>query len=351
MDISSFQFDTNTHEYTPPSLCLGDYSKIKMSNQHLATIRRNKVNHYFFQKGIVDEYTAYVFGLWLTDGHVSLFRNGKALKELNVLTNKHGQEIICSYIATLKLTDHDIIEKIAAIIDFKNKIIISKNVTTKGQATKMLYITSPYIYHDLVSLGCGLNKTYTANYPLIPDALDKHFIRGVLDGDGSCYISKDNQLRIKFCGNELLMYGIYEKLKQHLQITPITKVEYLYPEGMKSFCQICYGTQESLKLRDWLYSEATIYGQRKHDTVFSYESLPSMLSQTLTTTQLAQRLGTSIYFIQENVFKYKLPHIMVGALCCFKEEHLSAWENFLKERLCTPRSRFKNKEELRKRWL
>lgn len=348
-DDTIFQFNTNCYEYVSPATNVGYYLDIEMSHQHRATIDRKKVNHYFFQKGIIDEPTAYVFGLWLTDGHVALFRNGKSLKELNVLINNRGQKIICSYIATLQLTDHDIIEKIASVIKFKNKIIESSG-THKGKPTKQtkkIHINSPYFYHDLVGLGCGLNKTYSASYPLIPDTLDMHFIRGILDGDGSFYITKDGRLHLKFCGNDLLMYGIYEKIKCHLNVTP-TDVEYPSQTGMKSFCQIRYGTKESLKIRDWLYSEATIYGQRKHDKSFSYE--PPMLFQTFTTAQLAKYLGTSIYFIQQNVFKYSLPHIMVGKVCCFKEEHLPLWEEFLKERLSISASRFGNKEELIKKW-
>ncbi|MDM5313847.1 hypothetical protein [Peribacillus frigoritolerans] len=278
-----------------------------------------------------------------------MFRNGKSLKELEVLTNKRGQKIICSYIARLQLTDLDIIDKVASILEFKNKLIESRGSFRgkKTKQTKIIHLNSPYIYNDLVALGCGLNKTYYASYPLIPDCLDHHFIRGVLDGDGSFYINKVGNLYLKFFGNDLLMYGIYLKIKHHLNVVPIG-CDYPYKTGMLSFCQIRYGKQESLKIRDWLYKDATIYGTRKYKKSYSYE--PAMLFQTLSTSQLASYLGTSIYFVQENVFKHSLPHVMVGNVCCFKEEHIPQWENFLKQRLKVQNARFKYKEELKSNW-
>ncbi|MBP1943958.1 hypothetical protein [Cytobacillus luteolus] len=348
-DGSLFRLDLDSYKFTEPAKRLGDYSELVLSKRHLHTIGSKKINHTFFNKGIINELTAYIFGIWLTDGHVGYFRNGKKLDEIKVEYNSRGQKIIGSYIASLQLSDIDIVEKIAKVLENKNKLTESygtyKGVKTKK--TKILFINSPYFNHDLASLGCGIKKTYYANYPLIHDQLDRHFLRGILDGDGSVQISKEGRLSIKFCGNDQLMYGIFLKLKQHLSITPVA-VSYPSEEGMLTFCEIRYGLQESLAIREWLYKDAIIFGERKYKKAFEYKT--PLRFQNWSTQKLADHLGTSIYFIQENVYKENLPHTMVGTVVSFQPEHIPYWEKFLGEQLKNPRSRFKHKTKLQEKW-
>lgn len=238
LDESVFRFDTSTYTFEKPHPFLGNYDGVKLTS-HSA---RKPYNYRIFEKGIHDELTAYLYGVILTDGAIILSEE----KRSNALV--------------IKMKDKDIIEIISNAL--KKKAIV-----VTGGKYHMLQLRNNYLVHDLMALGCRPNKTENANYPLIPDELDKHFIRGCFDGDGSWVTSqKQNRYTVenlRFFGNDLLLYGIYRKIKQHLGVVP-QKVQYPREYKMRSFCRITYGQFASYKIRDWLYEGATYYGRRKY---------------------------------------------------------------------------------------
>ncbi len=190
------RFEITNYQFGIPGQSLGDYQYIELGKRQKSFVNRDKVNHFFFQKGIVDEKTAYVFGVLLTDG--SIYRDKKG-----------------SYCIRLQMTDLDIVEKISSILQNKNPLM-----TNRSRRTLTLSIASPYLFNDLDALGCGPNKTEFANYPLIPANLHQHLIRGIVDGDGSWAIRKDGSISLQICGNDLLMYGVYKRISHHLCFSP-----------------------------------------------------------------------------------------------------------------------------------
>src|SRR5690606_32070216 len=55
----------------------------------------------------------------------------------------------------------------------------------KQYSNVSLHINSKKLVNDIIYLGFTSNKTKDLKYPKINMALDRHFIRGYLDGDGS----------------------------------------------------------------------------------------------------------------------------------------------------------------------
>lgn len=237
LDESVFRFDTNTYTFEKPHPSLGNYDGVKITTRSA----RKPYNYRIFEKGIHDELTTYLYGVILTDGTIIIEENR-------------------SNLFAIKMKDKDVIEIISNALKKKAYAI-------SGGKYHMLSLRNNYLVHDLIALGCRPNKTETANYPLIPDELDKHFIRGCFDGDGSWITSQKKKgytaENLRFFGNDLLLYGIYQKIKQHLGVVP-QKVEYPRKYKMRSFCRINYGQIASYQIRDWLYEGATYYGRRKY---------------------------------------------------------------------------------------
>jgi hypothetical protein len=251
-EISWFRFDVKEYCYRSPSDQLGVYSGIRISRNP-----KFLYNEESFRMGIIDELLAYCYGILLTDGYITLERKG----------NRFYEKV------DLKLTDRDIVEKVNQSLSSNQPIKDQSN--GKYSRTYRITFSSPKLFNDLVALGCDSEKTAKANYPLIPFELDRHFIRGVFDGDGSWTTRRDGkEENIKFHGSEKLLYGIYEKIKHHLGFEPQKidyPIDYNKSYKLKTYCVMKYGKLASYEIRDWLYHSANIFGNRKFRTAYMNE--------------------------------------------------------------------------------
>src|SRR3989304_757931 len=129
--------------------------------------RKYQINKHWFDNVDTEE-KAYFYGLFLADGNVS----------------KRGSQI---KIGLLEKDKHVLI-KLSNFIYGKNYTKIHKGFCT-------VYIHSAYIKNKLVNLGCIPNKTFKTKFPdwLDPN-LYRHFIRGLIYGDGGIY-AKENYLK------------------------------------------------------------------------------------------------------------------------------------------------------------
>lgn len=322
-DESNFRFNTKEYEFFAPDETLGTYDIVGKQKNF-----RNKeiCNHFFFKYGIINKIIAYPFGVMLGDGNT--FSSKKSATKTVSISQK----------------DHDIAEKISELLNYTNELKIVRD------KYKELRIHSPYLFNDLVALGCVPNKSLVVNYPLIPDSLDSTVILGLIDADGS-WFHRNSQLFLAICGNEKLMYGVYLKIKKHLNITP-SHVWYPIDHNdckSESFMKMLFCSRDSIKIRDWLYDGAEIYGERKHS--IAYEEIFNYKKQ-FTTTHMAAYLGVSVDFIKSNLKKH--PHLPVhktsGGLRYFLKEEKKQWVDFLRIQLEDPKSRLPNKNELINKW-
>ena len=139
--------------------------------------------------------------------------------------------------------------------------------------------TSKELYNDLYSNGVyprksGENKD-KVNLPKLNDELMSHFIRGFFDGDGSINISKNrpNLRRAEICSvseNFLLQIQTYLR-----SIGIINKEIRAKKTGSKSKLQLFVvewiNSETILKLKDYLYKNATIFLKRKKDLFDSFK--------------------------------------------------------------------------------
>jgi hypothetical protein len=223
-------------------------------------------NHSFFTK-INTEAKAYFLGLLLADGHTSY-------KEVMLYLNAKDKHIIETFINSIN--GNNKIHERTGTVYFNAKKYISKAVGVSLRSDQML--------NDLEVLGITTNKTYKIRIPKIKKELQKHFWRGVWDGDGyiSHYYSKTKYkqangdtkiysnltLEVGLCGLKSLLKGFCKFLEQN-NIKPGK----IYKDN--SIYSVRCNWTESYKLLNLFYnnSDSTLCLKRKHDKYLEYQKL------------------------------------------------------------------------------
>lgn len=220
---------------------------------------QNFVDNYF--ENIDTEGKAYFLGLIYSDGNVREHNGGYFLN------------------LELKREDRYILEKLASELKCGNKIYDRDRKTNFGEACMSSFTTcnSKKMFDDLSKFNIVPNKSHTTESfcdnieELIPFHLIKHFLRGLIDGDGTIskrYTTNQNaisiyQNEIQFCYdfNRLLKIAIDdENLHENIIINKVSGVYNLRYRRINDVCKIC----------NFLYKDATIYLKRKYNLAKLY---------------------------------------------------------------------------------
>ena len=123
---------------------------------------------------------------------------------------------------------------------------------------------------DLINKGCFVNKTDTLYYPnetIVPKDLERHFIRGLIDGDGALIItnlSKENlhkEFEFSFTGTKEMCEGILKFMnKENLVLSKRHK-----DKENNNYTLTIGGNKQVLKLVSLLYENASVYLNRKYE--------------------------------------------------------------------------------------
>tara|TARA_B100000787_G_C16174571_1_gene288281 strand:- start:67 stop:1596 length:1530 start_codon:yes stop_codon:yes gene_type:complete len=302
LDLSKLKFDVKNYQYYQIKKT-GDYSKLKLGKREAAVKRNIKYNDYFFTKGICNEETAYVLGLWYTDGHVAKKTNSCAIQ----------------------MTDEQIILDVAKELKYKLKISKSSPKNINHNPAYKIIMASPFLKNDFIALGCVPGKTFIANYPNIKKKYDRHFIRGAIDGDGSFSSGKIKRgANLRIVGTDKFMYGIHLRIKEHLNISAqsITIGKPKDPTHMQNFASLTYGLKYTKIIADWLYKDAKIFLKRKGERAFyKYETMQN----SLTTTYVGKILKVSRHAITRFIKdpKNKIAYSKIGTYNIINKEKIS----------------------------
>ena len=220
---------------------------------------QNFVDNYF--ENIDTEEKAYFLGLIYSDGNVREHNGGYFLN------------------LELKREDRYILEKLASEFKCGNKIYDRNRKTNFGESCTSSFTTcnSKKMFDDLSKFNIVPNKSHTTESfcdnieELIPFHLIKHFLRGLIDGDGTIskrYTTNQNaisiyQNEIQFCYdfNRLLKIAIDdENLHENIIINKVSGVYNLRYRRINDVCKIC----------NFLYKDATIYLKRKYNLAKLY---------------------------------------------------------------------------------
>lgn len=248
----------------------------------------HKTNHDYFRK-IDTEQKAYFLGLLYADGCVTEPKG-----------NRQGKVSI-----SLQEEDGYILENFSDLTSMSVQYVHPKSVKDKGwKGRATLRAVSDQIYADLVKLGCYVNKSRLGmKFPDIPKELQKHFIRGFLDGDGSIifktvkykykrkssYLLKyvpnevNFKLRIAFCSTDkVFLETIGKILNVKYYLAKRTRVQDVFILWIENKADV-------FKTIEYLYEDSTIFLKRKYDKVKEYNKAiksqaESRLSEGLETT-------------------------------------------------------------------
>ena len=123
------------------------------------------------------------------------------------------------------------------------------------------------ISSDLNKHGMIKNKTHFLKYPKIDKKLDRHFIRGYFDGDGSIFDYK-NHPYCSIIGNIEFIEKLQEILIKILKFNK-TKLGKSSNDNDK-IKYLKFAHKNAKKFRDYIYKGATIFLERKYNRFYSY---------------------------------------------------------------------------------
>lgn len=210
--------------------------------------RKYQINEDFFDN-IDSEEKAYFLGFLFADGAVS-----------NNLYNVR---------LTLKDNDYEIIKKLEKCI-YKDltvdHVIVRKSKQLENKYYASLDINSLHLVKSLVKLGCTPTKSLTLKFPQIDPLLYSHFIRGYFDGDGNIncksrvFVVTSTQ---DFCQNALTIIKNATGVNLHI---------YKYKNVYRL---TSHGRNQITKILKYLYSDSSIYLERKYKIYLNLLKEPS----------------------------------------------------------------------------
>lgn len=233
-----------------------------LKESDINTKRKNRytLNENYFNT-IDTQDKAYILGLLYADGYVG---------------DEHYNNVV------LGMKDKDIIEKVAQCIEYSGEIRKgNKGGFEHSTYSYIINISSKTMTDDLRKYGLYPNKSLTMkDFPLIPRALERHFIRGYFDGDGSVVLSKNSSyykghgfikkyeyptIHIAFLGTEAFIRRLAEKMDLDHVLIRNTKTSLIKELRISS-------KKESSRIFGFLYKYADIFLERKYKKWLSFES-------------------------------------------------------------------------------
>jgi hypothetical protein len=222
---------------------------IKPRDQGFYARTRTLVDEHYFD--VIDtEEKAYILGLIYADG------------------NNYKKQ----YRIAIKLLrkDRDLLAKISNIIygeDHLEDLKVRKNGKTYRYTALRIY--SKHISEVMEKHGVVPRKSLILTFPRwLDEKLYPHFIRGMIDGDGSIYLNEKKnpgtQVYTSLIGTANVNNFIAAYLLKRLGVK-IYKRPVKNKSRRKFYTLVIQGAARSLCFLDWIYQDSSIFLDRKHD--------------------------------------------------------------------------------------
>ena len=223
---------------------------LKLNNITIRGNRTHSFNNTFF-KCIDSEDKAYWLGFIYADGSVTK-TSSKANAPNRLVLNLSAKEI--EHLSLFKNT----------IEAFSSKIVtyIPKETYSENPMCR-LYINSVEMCKDLEFLGVIQNKTLKLNFPDIPDHLQRHFIRGYFDGNGSLSLNR-NQASFSVTSNPKFLTKMQEILMLQCSLSKTKLLS--YPHKKCNVHDLRYGgNKQVFRIFNFLYKDSNVFLKRKYN--------------------------------------------------------------------------------------
>lgn len=208
--------------------------------------RKYTINENYFD-AIDDQNKAYILGLLYADGCNYLPQHRVKLE--------------------LQERDKDILEKISAKINTNKPLsfVELNNKNANWQNTYRLDITNKHVSETLNNLGVVQNKSLVLTFPRWLDpTLYSHFLRGYFDGDGCL-----QKYFLTIVSTQEFCQSVAKICEDALGVlATISDIPNKPDSNTKLLCITGIGKMK--KFLDYIYQDAELYIQRKHD---AYQSV------------------------------------------------------------------------------
>lgn len=163
----------------------------------------------------------------------------------------HGNYVILS----LSTKDIEQIERFRSFLSSNHEIRTRK---TPYAFNSSIYVADIHLSTKIMKLGIETGRPNPlSGIDSMPLWLQRHWIRGFFDGDGSVKIKP----RASFCGDPILLHRLKEIMTD--EVGNIGSI-YGHQKGKVSYLEYT-GRISCMKLFDYMYKDATIFMQRKFD--------------------------------------------------------------------------------------
>ena len=197
--------------------------------------RIHDLNEFFFEN-IDTEEKAYWLGFIFADGNIS--KNNKCFQ---IVLHKDDKEHLFKMKKSFGATQ--------PVFDVRGKYF---GVSIKNKA----------FCRHLINLGVTPRKSKTAIPPSLPVSLERHFWRGVIDGDGSINYSKNkDRFAIGIVGSKGIVFGFKEFINSFGIGRKINPKESKISQNIYAFA--VEGKRQIAALAEILYDNSNIYLDRK----------------------------------------------------------------------------------------
>ena len=224
------------------------FRRLKKELIRLSLLKPKSANYSIFDN-VDDNEKAYWLGLIFADGCIS--------------SKKYNSDNYNHYIFELGLQSKDFkhVENFAKFIEFKNKIVKTKEMFR-------IIISNQHLWESLNSLGCVPRKSTILKFPnYLTNEQLPHFIRGYCDGDGCLtYCDKNHTIpKISFIGNLEFIKELNKNLFVKKQNSIIRQAENVFV--------VTYTGKNAYKLAKWLYDLKGSKLQRKFEKYEEFRRL------------------------------------------------------------------------------
>ena len=215
-------------------------------------------NEHFFDN-IENEIQAYWLGIMYSDGYI-VEMSQKKQKTVNLVLAEEDKAHIELFKKTLGFT--------GPIYTLRPSPASPPN----AQNNCGIHIFSDALAESLIKLGVFPKKTYTVKYPdekILPRSLERHFIRGLIDGDGCISISNLNnpqkyqRFDLTFTRTREMCEGVL-KFWRREDIKLTQRYQEQKEHNINNFSIHLSGRQQIPKLLDEIYTDAKVYLERKY---------------------------------------------------------------------------------------
>lgn len=201
--------------------------------------QKHTVNENFFNQ--LNEKSSYLLGYILADGNI----------------NWNTDKSYCALTITASAKDVIHLERLRETISSTKPLVYSPKTNSYR-----LIVNSKKLCQKLMSLGITPRKSLTVRFPDLPKAQIKHFIRGVIDGDGNVrFVNRKRSPYFEITiasGSKLFCKGLIEAIKNIIGINANIR------QANKNVYVVQYSCSRGKKLAKFIYSDANILLERKY---------------------------------------------------------------------------------------